>query len=104
MQLSIGEFVKIARERMGLSQSQIAEYLEVDTSYIDKCERGKCAFTAGMIEKLADLFGCKYEDLESGIDIYPNKNLLEIQDLNAIVSINKIISNIQEMKYLLEKG
>jgi transcriptional regulator with XRE-family HTH domain len=103
MYRSIGESVKIARERMGLSQSQIAEYLGVDLSYIDMCELDQRSFSVDMLEKLAYLFGCSYEDLESGLDIYPNKDLLELRDLDTITSINKIISNIKEMKYLLEK-
>ena len=105
MYRSIGESVKIARERMGLSQSQIAEYLGAGLSYIDMCELDQCSFSVDMLEKLADLFGCDYEDLENGMDIYPDKNITELLELemDAIASVNKIVSNIIEMKRLLRK-
>jgi len=105
MYRSIGECVKVTRERMCINQSQIAEYLGVDLSYIDMCEQDRHQFTVGMLEKLADLFGCSYEDLENGVDIYPNKNITELLglEMDAIASVNKIVSNIIEMKRLLRK-
>jgi transcriptional regulator with XRE-family HTH domain len=52
MYRSIGECVKVTREKVGTAQFQIAEYLGVDLSYIDMCEKDQRSFSVDMLEKL----------------------------------------------------
>ena len=48
------------RDRSGFTQSMVAEYLDVDQSYISKCEKGERQFSADILEK-NELFGyCGY--------------------------------------------
>ena len=46
------------RNKSGLTQSIIAEYLGVDQSYISKCEKGERQFSVEILDKAAELFGC----------------------------------------------
>lgn len=107
--LSIGENVKKLREKFGINQTQLADYLSVDQSYISKCESGERQYTVDMLEKICDLFGCDYEDVEDGKDVEPQvqfafrANNIAKQDLQAIASVNRIVTNIRDMKKLLGK-
>ena len=57
----VGKKVKDLRDQSGLNQSQLAEYLNVDQSYVSKCEKGERQFSADILEKIANLFGCSIE-------------------------------------------
>ena len=54
----IGKRFNELREKSGFTQSQIAEYLSVDQSYISKCEKNERQFSTDVLEKAAELFGC----------------------------------------------
>ena len=54
----IGNRFSELRKKNGFTQSQVAEYLEVDQSYISKCESNERQFSVDILEKAAELFGC----------------------------------------------
>ena len=54
----MGKKFKMLRERSGFTQSQLAEYLNVDQSYISKCEQNERQFSVDILEKTSNLFGC----------------------------------------------
>ena len=96
------------REKSGFTQGQVAEYLQVDQSYISKCEKGQRKFSIDILEKVADLFGCT-------VDYFTNKNSkftplptalradsVEVEDLETIAAVNKIALNLRYMESLLE--
>ena len=60
---SIGERFNELRNKSGLTQSQIADFLKVDQSYISKCEKSERQFSIDILEKAAALFGCPIEYL-----------------------------------------
>jgi len=105
---NIGYKVKQFREKLGLSQAQIANFLGVDQSYISKCEKNERQFNVDLLEKLCNLFGCEITDLISAdlqvetLNFAFRADEIDNDDLTAISDINRIALNIREMKELLE--
>lgn len=104
----IGKRFNELRNRSGFTQSQIAEYLDVDQSYISKCEKNERQFSVDVLEKAAELFGCTMEyfvDESSEFVIIPialrAKNV-DVEDLKTIAAMNKIALNLRFMEGLLE--
>ena len=106
--MEIGSKIKVLREKSGLSQNQIALFLDVDQSYISKCEKGERQFNIEALEKMCNLFGCAFAELFD-LDDTPTQSLnfafradiIECDDLIAIAEINKIALNISQMKKML---
>lgn len=103
----VGKKVKALREQSGLNQSQLAEYLKVDQSYISKCEKGERQFSSDVLEKIANLFGCS-------LDFFTTENVeycsipfalratgIHATDLEAIAVMNKLALNLRYMSALL---
>lgn len=59
----MGERIRQARERAGLSQKQIAEALGIDQSAVSFWETGKSEPTLHNLRRLADILGCRPADL-----------------------------------------
>lgn len=97
------------RIKSGLTQSQLAEYLQVDQSYISKCEKNERQFNIDILEKAANLFGCPVEYFTdkdckySPMPIALRAKSIKIEDLETIAAINKIALNLQRMEDLLRK-
>ena len=106
--LSIGEKFSLLRNRSGLTQSQIAEYLDVDQSYISKCEKNERQFSVDILEKAAALLGCPIEYFTdetsqfAPIPIALRAKSVTTEDLATIAAINKIALNLRFMEGLLE--
>ncbi|KXG44559.1 helix-turn-helix transcriptional regulator [Tepidibacillus infernus] len=96
------------RSKSGFTQSQIAEYLQVDQSYISKCENNERQFSIDILEKAANLFGCSIEyftneDSEfSPMPIALRAKGLTTEDLETIAAMNKIALNLRYMEDLLK--
>ncbi len=97
------------RNNSGFTQSIVAEYLEVDQSYISKCEKGERQFSIDILEKAAELFGCTMdyfvnESIEfSQIPVALRAKSVTIEDLNTIAAMNKIALNLRFMEGLLKE-
>lgn len=97
------------RNNSGFTQSIVAEYLEVDQSYISKCEKGERQFSVDILEKAAELFGCTMdyfvnESIEfSQIPVALRAKSVTIEDLNTIAAMNKIALNLRFMEGLLKE-
>lgn len=104
----VGKKVKELREQSGLNQSQLAEYLKVDQSYISKCEKGERQFSADVLEKIANLFGCSLEFFTSeDVEYCPisfalRANGINAADLEAIAVMNKLALNLRYMSSLVK--
>ena len=59
----MGAKIREHRERIGLSQKQLAAALGVDSSAVSLWESGKTAPTMKNLKKLAELFSCSPGDL-----------------------------------------
>jgi transcriptional regulator with XRE-family HTH domain len=106
--INLGNRVKRLREASGVSQIQLAQFLNVDQSYISKCENDERQFNVNSLEKLCNLFGCEMNDL---FDLHSKVETLNFafraktidnDDFAAISDINRIALNIREMNNLLE--
>lgn len=107
---TIGNKVKALREKAGLSQMQIAQFLEMDQSTISKCEKGERQFQVDHLERLGNLFGVSLGDLMNEELPVPQMRIafradsIQIDDLNAIADIQKIALNLDKMHVLLQEG
>ena len=105
---TVGQRFYELREKSGFSQSQIATYLQVDQSYISKCEKGQRNFSLDILEKAANLFGCPidyFTDEDSEFTPLPTAlraDSVEVEDLETIAAVNKIALNLRYMESLLE--
>ena len=61
----IGRNLRSLREKRGLTQENVAEYLGISRSIISYYEIGDRTTTLAHLEKLADLFGVEVADLSS---------------------------------------
>jgi transcriptional regulator with XRE-family HTH domain len=107
--VNIGRKLKGLRERMGLKQSQIAEFLDVDQSLVSKFEKDERQINVDMLERLCGLFGCSisyfFEDAElKNLEYAMMSNNIKGEDLESIAEINRIAMNIRQMKDLLTQG
>ncbi len=106
----VGKRFSELRNKSGYTQSMVAEYLDVDQSYISKCEKGERQFSADIIEKAAELFGCTVdyfikESCEfAKMPIALRAKSVTTEDLNTIAAINKIALNLRFMEDLLAGG
>lgn len=105
----IGQKVKTLREKAGLNQMQIAQFLEVDQSTISKCEKGERQFQVDHLERLGNLFGLSLDDLmNEEVPVAPlqiafRADGMQIEDLHAIADIQKIALNLHQMRTLLQE-
>lgn len=106
----IGQKVKTIREKAGLNQSQIAQFLGVDQSNISKCEKGERQFQVDHLERLSNLFGVPLGDLMNEemsvapLQIAFRADGMQVEDLNAIADIQKIALNLNQMRTLLQES
>ena len=59
----IGMNIKLARTKKSLSQSEFADKLNVEQSYISKLERGMVAASSERIYEIIHILGCKFDDI-----------------------------------------
>jgi transcriptional regulator with XRE-family HTH domain len=106
----IGKRFNELREGSQFTQSQIAEYLGVDQSYISKCEKNERQFSTDVLEKAAELFGCTIDyfiDESSEFKPMPialRAKKMDKEDLKSIAVMNKIALNLRFMEGLLEEN
>ena len=104
----VGERFSELRNRSGFTQKQLAEYLDVDQSYISKCEKNERQFSADILEKAAELFGCTMDYFVNESCEFANmptalrSKSLNTEDLSTIAAMNKIALNLRFMESLLE--
>ncbi len=103
----IGKRFSEMREKCGFTQSQVARYLQVDQSYISKCEKNERKFSIDILQKAANLMGCPvdyFTNEESNYSPLPTAlraDGVEVEDLETIAAINKIALNLRYMEDLL---
>ena len=97
------------REGFGLSQSQVADYLDMNQSLLSRIEKGERAISINALEKLADLYCVPAYELAYGEDCNANYELafrakpLTSDDMILLSKINRIILN-QRYMDSLSKG
>lgn len=105
---SVHEKLKMIREKTGLRQSQLANYLGVTQTFISKVEAGERNLTVDQLESILELYGyslASFTDMEQ--DVHPIQFAFRAQDvsqddLHVIAEIGKIVINSRFMAKMLE--
>lgn len=99
---NLGARLKEIRQSRGLSQSQVAKYLEIDQTTLSKIEKGTRNIGIASLEKLAALYFCTLDQLlgeapySSNAVAFRSKDLDE-NDLASLSEIGRIVGNLEEM-------
>ena len=104
------ETLKMMREKAGLRQGQIAEYLGVTQTFISKVETGERNLTVDQLESVVNLYGnslASFTDKEQ--DPHPIQFAFRAQDvsqddLRIIAEIGRIAINSRFMTKTLEES
>lgn len=102
----IGRNVQLLRNRTGLTQDALAEYLGVSRDLVRYYEAGTWAIQTVQIQKLADLFGVNQHDLyaedpdqvQVNLSFAVRADQISPEDLHHIAHFLKIIRNYLNMK------
>jgi transcriptional regulator with XRE-family HTH domain len=68
----IGRIIKYQRMKIGLTQKELADRMEIDKQYIWKIENGKINISPDYLDKVIDKLGVKHEDFFNISDIKEN--------------------------------
>lgn len=104
---TIGARFKEIRDKTGLTQGQIAVFLNVDQSMISKCEKGERQFSLDILEKAGSLFGCPLDYFISAesahvpFEIAFRASSVSNEDLEAISVINRLALNLKDMNRIM---
>ena len=99
--------LKQLRTESRITQEQLARYLDVDQSMITKLEKGTRSLNITLIEKICNLFGCSEAYLMGEDDVYTplnfafRANSIQVEDLESIAAVNKIVMNIRYMNEMM---
>ena len=101
----IAQNIKLYREKIGISQENLANYLGVSRGEVNYYENGKRAVPTNVIEKAAKLFGIDEYDLysndiesqQANIAFAFRADYLTIKDLETIADFRKIVLNYLKM-------
>lgn len=99
--------LKQLRKESKITQEQLAKYLGVDQTMVTKLENGTRSLNTTLIEKICNLFGCTNAYLMGKDDIYIPLNFafrsngIQIEDLESIAALNKIVMNIRYMNEMI---
>ena len=100
----IGSILKDLRNRMGLSQEQISNYLGISQPAYNHYESGDTVVSQDSLEKLADVYGveeydiltCNKPQLQADMAFAFRKNG-DVKNLGQIASFQRLVKNYLDM-------
>ena len=99
--------LKQLREENNYSQKQVAEYLEIDQSYLSKIEKGKRNLNDMMFDKICLLYNCTADFLLGEVDEYESPKIAfradEAVDLFAIAKLNQVVLHLNTLREIREE-
>jgi transcriptional regulator with XRE-family HTH domain len=110
---TIGNNIKVLREKLNYTQSQLANFLGIgERVTISYYETGERTIPLEHLTKIADLFGVELEALLTGEpeDLLTNKifafrkEKLEANDFLTLASFHVIVKNYRKLKSLEERN
>ena len=108
---ALGNKIRLLREKLGLSQEYVAEYLDLNRQAILSIEAGKRSIDSFELFKLADLFGVDVKELISKEEVQfsrfedavlhlRKKEQLNNQEKKAIIEFQQICEDYDFLKKL----
>ena len=95
----IGERIKEARRKAGISQEKLSEIMDVATAYISRIERGSSQINLKRLSQISIALSTPIEQLLSGTAVESNNYLnKDFQDL-----LNKCSKDKQKLIYNIAK-
>ncbi|HEV3272234.1 MAG TPA: helix-turn-helix transcriptional regulator [Candidatus Methylacidiphilales bacterium] len=64
----IGQNVYRLRMKAGMTQTQLADFVDLSKRYIQKIEHGEANITIEVVEKFVTIFRCGWKDIIGEID------------------------------------
>jgi transcriptional regulator with XRE-family HTH domain len=108
LKLNIGIKLKTLREKNGLSQETISDFLGLNLEFIQKLENGEGRISTVLLERMCELYGCSSRDIidqDNPKSIEYTQPLSEYIDfLPGIAAVNRIAINLLEMQRLKIAG
>lgn len=108
---TVGRHIKALRERHGLTQERLANYLNVARPMISYYENGERPVPLEQLEKIADFFGLDaYDFMEESpenqqtmVAFAFRADELQAEDMDSIAAFRKVVKNYLKMVELSEK-
>ncbi|GMQ30784.1 helix-turn-helix transcriptional regulator [Algoriphagus confluentis] len=105
LQTILPQNLQAYRTRLGLTQDQVASYLDVDRSLIAHYEKGSREISYPHLKKLSHLFNVEVEDLleddaalrEANFAFAFRSEGLDVTDLKSIAEFQRVVKNYIEM-------
>lgn len=100
MKTSFGEYIRQLRIKSGMTLTQLAAKLELDSANLSKIENGKREFDEKRLDKLATVFSLKLDDIKTEFfsDLFAKK----IYANNC--SIETLFAAEEKVNYLISKN
>lgn len=83
-----GAHIKHIRQKMGLTQNQVAEALGVTPGYISNVENNRTAMSLRILTYYAKLCGCSLDSLVGTLDPEYSETALDRKLYNAIMQLD----------------
>ena len=83
-----GTHIKHIRQKMGLTQNQVAEALGVTPGYISNVENNRTAMSLRILTYYAKLCGCSLDSLVGTLDPEYSETALDRELYNAIMQLD----------------
>lgn len=108
----IGKNIKSFREKMGLSQDELAKFLKVQREMVSYYETGVREVPVENLKKLADLFGVEMYDLIEQDELASKANVafafraqgLSDHDLGVISDFKRVVMNYIKLIQIKDKN
>lgn len=108
LQTILSQNLQAYRTRLGLTQDQVASFLEVDRSLIAHYEKGSREISYPHLKKLSHLFNVELEDLleedsalrEANFAFAFRREGLDATDLKSIAEFQRVVKNYIEMSQI----
>ena len=101
MDNTIGKNIKELRTGMGVSQTDIAHYLDMEEKQISRIENGEEGISSYALERISCLFGIPVKDLESQrintFSWHTDIRDFSVEEMEAIEAVNRIALNSEHM-------
>ena len=104
--VEIGMKLKKLREDNNYTQKQVADFLEIDQSYLSKIEKGERNLNEVTFDKLCNLYNCSSSYLLGNSDECESPKVAfrsdEKVDLVAISKMNQVMNHLKVLRKLEE--